>query len=77
MLVLSRPSPVTMILSVIKSNLYFVLSFYHTPIFTAKNIRECGSTLYVGLKGTFRMIIQKSTGPFLRFTFFSLKLETV
>ena len=36
-------------------------------------IRECSSTLYVGLTGTFRMLIQKYTGtvpPFLRFNFF-------
>ena len=46
-------------------------------------LRECCSTLYVGLTGTFRTLIQKSMGmvpPFLRFPFFSsffLKVETV
>ena len=29
-------------------------------------IRECGSTLYVGLTGMFRTLIQKSTGMVLR-----------
>ena len=41
-------------------------------------IRECGSTLYVGLIGTFQMLIQKSTRidtPFFNFgCFFFLLL---
>ena len=39
-------------------------------------IRECGSTLYVGLMGIVRMLIQKSTWmvpPFLRLFFLRLK----
>ena len=38
-------------------------------------IRECGSTLYVGLMGMFRMQIQKSTGVVP--PFFPIKVETV
>ena len=39
-------------------------------------IRECSSTLYVGLMGTFRTLIQKFTGMVSPFKiFFSLGLK--
>ena len=44
-----------------------------------KYIGECGSTLYVGLTGTFQTLILKGTGmvpPFLRFFSLGLKRAT-